>query len=119
MTNLDAEADELHDRVYRQRGDMENRIEEQRLDLFADRTSTTKWWADQHRRRLAGLACLLLETMRRTTPARGETPSTGPGEPLRDPRRRLLPSFREPETLREKPNEPPESRASRFVQYPG
>ena len=39
-------------------------------DLFADRTSSTKWWANQYRLLLAGLACLLLETMRRTTPAR-------------------------------------------------
>ena len=30
------------------------------------RTSSTKWWANQYRLLLAGLACLLLETMRRT-----------------------------------------------------
>ena len=52
--------------MYCQRGDMENRIKEQPLDLFADRTSSTKWWANQYRVLLAGLAYLLLETMRRT-----------------------------------------------------
>ena len=66
VTNLNAEADALYDRVYCQRGDMENRIKEQQLDLFADRTSSTKWWANQYRLLLAGLAYLLLETMRRT-----------------------------------------------------
>ena len=30
------------------------------------RTSSTKWWANQYRLRLAGLAYLLLDTMRRT-----------------------------------------------------
>ena len=66
VTNLDGEAGELYDRVYCQRGDMENRIKEQQLDLFADRTSSTKWWSNQYRLLLAGLAYLLLETMRRT-----------------------------------------------------
>ena len=66
MTNLDREAHELHDRVYRQRGDIENRLQEQQLALFADRTSISKWWTDQYRLMLAGLAYTLLETMRRT-----------------------------------------------------
>ena len=66
VTNLEREADELHDRVYRQRADMENRIEEQQLALFADRTSSSKWWTNQYRLVLAGLAYTLLETMRRT-----------------------------------------------------
>ena len=46
---------------------MENRIKEQQLDLFADRMSSTKWWANQYRLLLAGVAYLLLETMPRTT----------------------------------------------------
>ena len=57
--------------------------------------------------------------LRGTTPARGESPSNGPCESLRDPRRRLLPSIRDPETLRERPNDSPESRTSGFMQYPG
>ena len=66
VTSLDGEADELYDRLYCQRGDMENRIKEQQLDLFADRTSSTKWWTNQFRLLLAGMAYTLLEAMRRT-----------------------------------------------------
>ena len=66
VTNLPGEANELYERVYCQRGDMENRIKEQQLALFADRTSSTKWWTNQYRVLLAALAYTLLETMRRT-----------------------------------------------------
>ena len=66
VTNLPGPAKELYERVYCQRGDMENRIKEQQLDLFADRTSCTKWWANQYRVLLAALAYTVLETMRRT-----------------------------------------------------
>ena len=66
VTNLEREADELYDRVYCQRADMENRIKEQQLALFADRTSSSKWWTNQYRLLLAGMAYTLLETMRRT-----------------------------------------------------
>jgi len=44
---------------------MENRIKEQQLDLFADRTSCHNWWPNQLRLLLAGLAYTLLETIRR------------------------------------------------------
>ena len=47
------------------RGDMENRIKEQQLDLFADRTSCHKWWPNQFRLLLSSLAYTLLETIRR------------------------------------------------------
>ena len=66
VTNLPGEANELYERVYCQRGDMENRIKEQQLALFADRTSSTKWWTNQYRVLLAALAYTLLKTMRRT-----------------------------------------------------
>ena len=66
VTNLDGEANELYERVYCARGDMENRIKEQQLALFADRTSSSKWWTNQYRVLLAALAYTLLETMRRT-----------------------------------------------------
>ena len=49
MTNLEGEANELYERVYCARGDMENRIKEQQLALFADRTSSSKWWTNQYR----------------------------------------------------------------------
>ena len=44
---------------------MENRIKEQQLDLFADRTSCHKWWPNQFRLLLASLAYMLLEAIRR------------------------------------------------------
>ena len=66
VTNLDGQAQHLYERVYCQRGEMENRLKEQQLDLFADRTSSSKWWTNQYRVLLAALAFTLLETMRRT-----------------------------------------------------
>lgn len=65
VSNLEGEGQELYERVYCARGDMENRIKEQQLDLFADRTSCHKWWPNQFRLLLSGLAYTLLETIRR------------------------------------------------------
>ena len=65
VTNLPGDAKHLYEKVYCARGDMENRIKEQQLDLFADRTSAHKWWANQFRLLLASLAYTLLETIRR------------------------------------------------------
>ena len=65
ITNLEGNPQELYDEVYCARGEMENRIKEQQLDLFADRTSCTKWWANQFRLLLSSLAYLLLEAIRR------------------------------------------------------
>jgi hypothetical protein len=45
---------------------MENRIKEQQLDLFADRTSCSKWWPNQFRLILSSLAYTLMESMRST-----------------------------------------------------
>ena len=47
------------------RGDMENRIKEQQLDLFADRTSCHRWWANQFRLLMSSFAYVLLEAIRR------------------------------------------------------
>ena len=44
---------------------MENRIKEQQLDLFADRTSCHRWWPNQFRLLLSSLAYMLLEAIRR------------------------------------------------------
>ena len=66
VTNLDGQAKALYERVYYQRGEMENRIKEQQLDLFADRTSSPRWWTNQYRMALAALAYTVFETMRRT-----------------------------------------------------
>ena len=44
---------------------MENRIKDQQLDLFADRTSCHRWWPNQFRQLLSGLADTLFEGLRR------------------------------------------------------
>ena len=65
VTNLNGEAQMLYDTVYCARGEMENRINEQQLDLFADRTSCHRWWPNQFRLLLSSLAYTLLEAIRR------------------------------------------------------
>lgn len=65
VTNRDDEAAELYDAVYCQRGEMENRIKEQQLGLFADRTSCMGWWPNQFRLLLASLAYTLMQGIRR------------------------------------------------------
>jgi hypothetical protein len=65
VTNLAGDPQKLYDEIYCARGEMENRIKEQQLDLFADRTSCSRWWPNQFRLLLSGLAYLLLETIRR------------------------------------------------------
>jgi len=65
VTNLTGDAQTLYDELYCARGEMENRIKEQQLGLFADRTSCHGWWANQWRLLLSGLAYTLMETLRR------------------------------------------------------
>ena len=65
VTNLNGPPQHLYDAVYCARGDMENRIKEQQLDLFADRTSCHAWWPNQYRVLLSALAYVLLNTIRR------------------------------------------------------
>lgn len=65
VTNMEGDAQPLYDTVYCARGDMENRIKEQQLDLFADRTSCHQWWPNQFRLLLASLAYSLLQSIRR------------------------------------------------------
>jgi Transposase DDE domain group 1 len=55
----------LYETVYCARGDMENRIKECQLDLFADRTSTATMRANQLRLWLTSMAYVLLCAMRR------------------------------------------------------
>ena len=57
---------ELYDDVYCQRGEMENRIKEQQLGLFADRTSCHRFLANQFRLLLSSAAYVLVQTLRRT-----------------------------------------------------
>lgn len=65
VTNLEGDMKALYEEVYCQRGEMENRIKEQQLHLFADRTSCHEWWPNQFRLLLSGLAYTLLEALRR------------------------------------------------------
>jgi hypothetical protein len=65
VTNLSGDAQALYDELYCARGEMENRIKEQQLGLFADRTSCHDWWANQWRLLLSGLAYTLMEALRR------------------------------------------------------
>ena len=55
----------LYEWVYCARGEMENRIKEQQLDLFADRTSAGTMRANQLRLWFASFAYVLLEALRR------------------------------------------------------
>jgi len=65
VTNLGGDGQHLYDKVYCQRGEMENRIKEQQLDLFADRTSCRRMLANQFRLLLSSAAYVLLQTLRR------------------------------------------------------
>jgi hypothetical protein len=64
VTNIDGDPRSLYEDLYCARGDMENRIKEQQLDLFADRTSCHEWWPNQFRLLLASLAYILMERLR-------------------------------------------------------
>ena len=66
VTNLNGEPEHLYSQVYCARGDMENRIKEQQLGLFADRTSCHDWWPNQLRLLMSGLAYVLLSNIRNT-----------------------------------------------------
>jgi hypothetical protein len=65
VTNLEGDAQALYDHLYCARGEMENRIKEQQLDLFAGRTSSHAWWSNQLRLLLSSLAYVLVESIRR------------------------------------------------------
>src|SRR5205807_3100069 len=61
----DAEPQPLYEEIYCARGDMENRIKECQLDLFADRTSAATMRANQLRLWFASMAYVLLCALRR------------------------------------------------------
>lgn len=65
VTNLIGSAQRIYDQIYCARGEMENRIKEQQLGLFSDRTSCHYWWPNQFRLLLSSCAYLLLEALRR------------------------------------------------------
>jgi hypothetical protein len=65
VSNLAGEPQALYDELYCARGEMENRIKEQQLGLFSDRTSCHAWWANQLRLLLSSCAYVLCEALRR------------------------------------------------------
>lgn len=65
VTNVPGDPQELYDGVYCQRGEMENRIKEQQLDLFADRTSCHRFVANAFRLLLSSAAYVLVQALRR------------------------------------------------------
>jgi hypothetical protein len=68
VTSLPAErmdARAVYEDFYCARGDMENRIKEQQLDMFADRTSAATMRANQLRLYLSSAAYILMHALRR------------------------------------------------------
>jgi len=68
VTSLSAEewdARKLYEDLYCERGEMENRIKEQQLYLFADRTSTSKFDSNRIRLWFSSAGYVLMQTLRR------------------------------------------------------
>jgi hypothetical protein len=68
VTSIDAQRMDgrtLYERLYCARGNMENRIKEQQLWLFADRTSTGRMRANQLRLYFSSIAYVLMQALRR------------------------------------------------------
>ena len=68
VTSLDEEAIDakpLYERLYCARGTMENRLKEQQLDLYADRTSCTRMRSNQLRLYLSAVAYEVVHALRR------------------------------------------------------
>jgi hypothetical protein len=65
LRRAECKARYLYEKIYCARGDMENRIKECQLDLYADRTSTATLRANQLRLWFASMAYILLCALRR------------------------------------------------------
>ena len=64
ITNLKQSPQWIYERVYCQRGDIENRIKELHEGLQIDRTSCTSFWANQLRVLLTATAYVLMQELR-------------------------------------------------------
>jgi len=64
LDNSELDARALYEDFYCARGEMENRIKEQQLDLFAHRTSTSRMRSNQIRLYFSSIAYCLLEALR-------------------------------------------------------
>ena len=65
LTREQHEARHLYEKLYCARGEMENRIKECQLDLYADRTSAHTMRANQLRLWFAAMAYVLIDSLRR------------------------------------------------------
>ena len=65
LCSVARDPEEFYRTMYCKRGEMENRIKEQQLCLFADRTSCTQFMANQFRLLLSSLAYVLVDGLRR------------------------------------------------------
>ena len=68
VTSLRAEqaaAQHLYETIYCARGEMENRIKEQQMGLFADRTSTASFGSNQIRLYFSSIGYCVIEALRR------------------------------------------------------
>ncbi len=79
VVNVPGDPQQLYEEVYCQRGEAENRIKEQQLDLFADRTSCHCFVANQFRLLLSSAAYVLFQAFRRTALAGTELASAQVG----------------------------------------
>jgi len=64
VTSLEGNEQDIYEKIYCARGEMENRIKEQ-MTLFSDRTSAGLWWTNQWRLILSAYAYTLWECVRR------------------------------------------------------
>jgi hypothetical protein len=64
VTSRQGDPQQLYDDLYCARGEMENRIKEQQMGLFADRTSCHDFVANQFRLLLSSFAYILIEHLR-------------------------------------------------------
>ena len=65
LSKKDWDARSLYEELYCARGDMENRIKEQQMALFADRTSTHEMLSNQLRLYFSSFAYVRMQTLRR------------------------------------------------------
>ena len=65
LCSVAIDPEQFYRQMYCQRGEMENRIKEQQLYLFADRTSHTRFMANQFRLMLSSFAYALMDGLRR------------------------------------------------------
>jgi len=79
VSNEPGDPQGFYEDVYCQRGEMENRIKEQQLGLFADRTSCHRFVANQFRLLLSSAAYVLVQALRREALAGTELASAQVG----------------------------------------